>query len=60
MKDSKAKEEAAATAGPFRRLFEHYEEVYNAIAKALEEHDDYDDGSYGPVLLRLAWHASGT
>jgi cytochrome c peroxidase len=20
----------------------------------------YDDGSYGPVLLRLAWHASGT
>jgi cytochrome c peroxidase len=26
----------------------------------LEEKDDYDDGSYGPVLLRLAWHASGT
>jgi cytochrome c peroxidase len=21
---------------------------------------DYDDGSYGPVLVRLAWHASGT
>jgi catalase (peroxidase I) len=20
----------------------------------------YDDGSYGPILLRLAWHASGT
>lgn len=20
----------------------------------------YDDGSYGPVLVRLAWHASGT
>lgn len=21
---------------------------------------DYDDGSYGPVLVRLAWHCSGT
>lgn len=21
---------------------------------------DYDDGSCGPVLVRLAWHASGT
>lgn len=40
--------------------FENYQEVYNAIAKRLEEHDNYDDGSYGPVLLRLAWHASGT
>lgn len=26
----------------------------------LEEKDEYDDGSYGPVLVRLAWHASGT
>ena len=26
----------------------------------MEEKDDYDDGSYGPVLVRLAWHASGT
>ncbi|KAI1088535.1 heme peroxidase [Rostrohypoxylon terebratum] len=39
---------------------EDYVKVYNEIAKLLEEHDDYDDGSYGPVLLRLAWHASGT
>ena len=22
--------------------------------------DNYDDGSIGPVLVRLAWHASGT
>ena len=24
------------------------------------EAEDYDDGSYGPVLVRLAWHCSGT
>lgn len=37
-----------------------YQAVYNAIAARLIEEDDYDDGSYGPVLLRLGWHASGT
>lgn len=37
-----------------------YEKVYKAIADRLEENDEYDDGSYGPVLVRLAWHASGT
>ncbi|KAF1960360.1 heme peroxidase [Byssothecium circinans] len=40
--------------------FEDYQHVYDQVAKRLEEKDDYDDGSYGPVLLRLAWHASGT
>jgi len=40
--------------------FKDYQVVYNAIAKRLEEEDEYDDGSYAPVLLRLAWHASGT
>lgn len=37
-----------------------YQKVYNEIAKLLEEKDDYDDGSYGPVIVRLAWHCSGT
>eukprot|EP00210_Caulerpa_lentillifera_P000998 g961.t1 len=36
-----------------------YEAVRASIADILEN-EDYDDGSYGPVLVRLAWHASGT
>ncbi|KAI9227386.1 MAG: peroxidase [Piptocephalis tieghemiana] len=39
---------------------EYYQKVYNAIAAELESNPDYDDGSYAPVLLRLAWHAAGT
>lgn len=30
------------------------------IVAALNSNAKYDDGSYGPVLVRLAWHASGT
>jgi cytochrome c peroxidase len=37
----------------------NYQAVYNAIADVLDS-EDYDDGSYGPVLVRLAWHCSGT
>ncbi|KIX07010.1 uncharacterized protein Z518_04986 [Rhinocladiella mackenziei CBS 650.93] len=51
---------AGQSVGLFKPTAEDYQKVYNAIAKALWENDDYDDGSYGPVVLRLAWHASGT
>lgn len=51
---------AGETAGLFVPKQEDYQKVYNEIAARLEEKDDYDDGSYGPVLVRLAWHASGT
>lgn len=51
---------AKETRGIFTPKKQDYQKVYDEIAKALVEHDDYDDGSYGPVLLRLAWHCSGT
>ena len=44
----------------FKPTRDDYQKVYNYIAKLLEEQDEYDDGSYGPVVLRLAWHCSGT
>ena len=44
----------------FKPSKQDYQKVYDAVAKQLVEHDEYDDGSYGPVLVRLAWHASGT
>lgn len=36
-----------------------YAAVKAEIAERLDN-DDWDDGSYGPILVRLAWHASGT
>jgi cytochrome c peroxidase len=44
----------------FKPTTEDYQRIYNATAKTLLEKNNYDDGSYGPILLRLAWHASGT
>ncbi|PMD18371.1 class II peroxidase [Hyaloscypha hepaticicola] len=36
-----------------------FEAVRKDIAKLLHQ-PEYDDGSAGPVLVRLAWHSSGT
>ncbi|CAO1639025.1 unnamed protein product [Sympodiomycopsis kandeliae] len=56
LKGSKHKTEAGFILGDKS----DYQAVYNAIAEKLEKDPSYDDGSYGPVLVRLAWHASGT
>lgn len=37
-----------------------YDNVRKAVADLLESNPEYDDGSYGPLLVRLAWHTSGT
>lgn len=57
---SAVKSSVGKKAGSFVPELRDYQEVYDAVAKRLVEHDNYDDGSYGPVLLRLGWHASGT
>lgn len=36
-----------------------YDDVRKTIANILDA-PEYDDGSFGPVLVRLAWHSSGT
>jgi cytochrome c peroxidase len=51
---------AGETVGLFKPTQQDYQKVYDAIAKQIWDKDEYDDGSYGPVVLRLAWHASGT
>jgi cytochrome c peroxidase len=36
---------------------------YSAVREDIKnilDNEKYDDGSYGPVLIRLAWHAAGT
>ena len=51
---------AGKEAGSFTPTAADYQDVYDAVAERLVGYDDYDDGSYGPVILRLGWHTSGT
>ena len=41
-------------------LDERYAEVATDLKTFLTSDPKYDDGSYGPLFIRLAWHASGT
>ncbi|PPQ90636.1 hypothetical protein CVT25_006619 [Psilocybe cyanescens] len=52
--------QAAKVQANFVPTKEDYIKVYNKIAQVIDDAGEYDDGSYGPVLLRLAWHSSGT
>jgi len=38
----------------------NWDQVRSEIKSAIKSNPQYDDGSYGPLLIRLAWHASGT
>lgn len=40
-------------------LFSQLDQVSQAVRDLLHQ-PDYDDGSAGPVLVRLAWHSAGT
>jgi cytochrome c peroxidase len=51
---------AGQSKGIFKPSKDDDQKVYDEVSRLLVEKDDYDDGSYGPVLVRLAWHASGT
>ncbi|MEW5302225.1 MAG: hypothetical protein WDW36_005027 [Sanguina aurantia] len=44
---------------PAKEVVKDYGAVRNSIANILDS-EGYDDGSLGPVLVRLAWHTSGT
>jgi catalase (peroxidase I) len=53
----------AAAVGGFSVVFAGDKVDYEAIRQAVIDNLDqekWDDGSIGPVLVRLAWHASGT
>ncbi|KAF8585926.1 class II peroxidase [Ramaria rubella] len=50
--------QVAKASANFTPSKEDYQKVYNKVAHLLDA--EYEDGSYGPILVRLAWHSSGT
>ncbi|KAG1806117.1 cytochrome C peroxidase [Suillus subaureus] len=62
----KSAAQSAKVATNFVPTKEDYQKVYNRIAEVIDDAGDYDSAVFvcrwlfGPVVLRLAWHASGT
>lgn len=54
--------QSAKVAANFVPTKADYIKVYNKITELMDEASDkgFDDGSYGPIFLRLGWHSSGT
>ncbi|CAJ0833476.1 7299_t:CDS:2 [Entrophospora sp. SA101] len=48
-----------ATPSPKTATTPDYQKIYYEIADILED-DNHDDGNFGPLFIRLAWHAAGT
>ncbi|EPQ57021.1 heme peroxidase [Gloeophyllum trabeum ATCC 11539] len=57
---AKSGAQAVKAATNFTPSKDDFQKVYNRIAEVMDEAGDYDDGSYGPIFVRLAWHCSGT
>jgi len=51
---------SAIVKAEFKPTREDFQKVYNRIAESFDQAGEYDDGSYAPVILRLAWHSAGT
>ena len=57
--NSKMPEQGALGTGPKSIIKPDYGKVRKALEDLMDA-PDYDDGSYGPLMVRLAWHAAGT
>lgn len=57
---SSSRNEVQAKSAPTQVPKLDYHQIYKDIATLLKTETNYDDGSYGPVFVRLAWHQSGT
>jgi len=59
MGGTSSKDDGATEVQPPRGIWEDVKrDMLTLMASAKEQ--DYDDGTYGPLFIRLAWHSSGT
>jgi catalase (peroxidase I) len=56
----KEREQELVPMGCVAHLGPQWHRLANDLKELLTCNPDYDDGNYGPVFIRLAWHASGS